>query len=65
VRTPKPVQARLHGAVVAALNDPTIREKLLASGALPAPTSPDEFAEFLRSELAKWGRVVRDNNIKE
>jgi tripartite-type tricarboxylate transporter receptor subunit TctC len=65
VRTPRPVQAKLHDAVIAALTDPVIRGKLLASGALPSPTSAEELGEFLRMELAKWGRVVRENNIKE
>jgi hypothetical protein len=35
------------------------------SGAVPAPTSSTEFAAMLASELARWGRVVREKNIKE
>jgi tripartite-type tricarboxylate transporter receptor subunit TctC len=64
-RTPKPVLAKIHGAVLAALNDRDVYGKLLASGAVPSPTSPEELGALLRSELIKWGRVVRENDIKE
>jgi tripartite-type tricarboxylate transporter receptor subunit TctC len=64
-RTPPAVIARLNGAVLAALNDPTIRDKLVQSGAVPSPTSPAEFSTLLRSELERWGKVVRDKGIKE
>jgi tripartite-type tricarboxylate transporter receptor subunit TctC len=55
----------LHDAVVAVLDAPDIREKLLQSGATPAPMSSAEFGKFLSDELARWGRVVREKNIKE
>ena len=64
-RTPKPALAKLHGAVVAALNDPDISRKLIQSGAVPAPTSAEEFGQLLKVEIDRWGRVVRANNIKE
>jgi tripartite-type tricarboxylate transporter receptor subunit TctC len=64
-RTPPAVIARLNGAIVAALNDPAIRDKLVQSGAVPSPTSPAEFSTLLRSELERWGKVVRDKGIKE
>jgi tripartite-type tricarboxylate transporter receptor subunit TctC len=63
-RTPAPVIAKLHDAVEAALADPELRDKLIASGAIPAPTSPAGFAALLREELDRWGRVVREKNIK-
>jgi tripartite-type tricarboxylate transporter receptor subunit TctC len=64
-RTPPAVVAKLNGAVLAALNDPTIREKLVQSGAIPSPTSPDEFGKLLKSELDRWSKIVRDKGIKE
>jgi tripartite-type tricarboxylate transporter receptor subunit TctC len=63
-RTPAPVIGRLHDAVVAALAVPEISNKLIESGAIPAPTSAQEFGDVLREELARWGRVVREKNIK-
>jgi len=38
---------------------------MIESGAVPAPTTPAEFSAFLRSELGRWGKVVRDKGIKE
>ena len=64
-KTPPAVVAKLHDAVVAVLDAPDIREKLLQSGATPAPMSSAEFGKFLSDELARWGRVVREKNIKE
>jgi tripartite-type tricarboxylate transporter receptor subunit TctC len=64
-RTPPAVIAKLNGAVVAAINDAIVHEKLVQSGAVPAPTSPAEFGQLLRSELERWGRIVRERGIKE
>ena len=35
-----------------------------AVGAEPVPTTPDEFGQFIRSEIAKWGTVVRQAGLK-
>jgi tripartite-type tricarboxylate transporter receptor subunit TctC len=64
VRTPAPAIAKLHDAVVAALADPDMRGKLIASGAIPAATSAADFGKLMREELERWGRVVREKNIK-
>jgi tripartite-type tricarboxylate transporter receptor subunit TctC len=64
-KTPPAAIAKLNAAAAAAINDPAVREKLIQSGAIPAPTSPAEFGQLLREELARWGRVVRDKGIKE
>jgi tripartite-type tricarboxylate transporter receptor subunit TctC len=63
-RTPAPVIAKLHDAVVTALAEPEMRDKLIRSGAIPASTSAAEFAKLMRDELERWGRVVREKNIK-
>jgi len=49
----------------AALADQDVRQKLVNVGAVPAPTTPEEFAQFLRDELARWGKVIREKGIKE
>jgi len=64
-RTSPSIVAKLNGAVTVALNDITVRDKLVQSGAVPAPTSPAEFGELLRSELERWTRIVREKGIKE
>jgi tripartite-type tricarboxylate transporter receptor subunit TctC len=64
-RTPPSIIAKLNGAVTVALNDGTVRDKLVQSGAVPSPTSPSEFGELMRSELERWSRIVREKGIKE
>jgi tripartite-type tricarboxylate transporter receptor subunit TctC len=64
-RTPRPIISKLNQAIAAALADPEINRKLLQSGAIPAPTSPEEFGSQLRDELARWGRIVREKGIKD
>jgi tripartite-type tricarboxylate transporter receptor subunit TctC len=63
-RTPAAVIGKLHDAVTAALAAPDIRDRLIEAGAIPAPTTAEEFGDLLREELARWGRVVREKNIK-
>jgi tripartite-type tricarboxylate transporter receptor subunit TctC len=64
-KTPPAVIAKLNQAVRAALADPAVRDKLVKSGAIPAPTSPEEFGKLLESELARWGKIIREKGIKE
>jgi tripartite-type tricarboxylate transporter receptor subunit TctC len=63
-RTPAPVIAKLNSAVTAALNDPDVGKKLLAAGAIPAPTTPEEMADILKGELARWGKIIKERGIK-
>ena len=46
-------------------NDPHFRDKFLAPNFIfPIVSSPDAFAERIRRESAKWGKVIRDANVK-
>jgi tripartite-type tricarboxylate transporter receptor subunit TctC len=63
-RTPPTVVARLNDAVVSALAAPDLRDRLIRSGAIPSPTTSQELATLMRDELARWGRVVREKNIR-
>jgi tripartite-type tricarboxylate transporter receptor subunit TctC len=56
--TPPEIIAKLNAAITGALKDPEVRERVLAIGADPTPTTPGEFAAFIRSEITKWERVV-------
>jgi tripartite-type tricarboxylate transporter receptor subunit TctC len=57
--TPAPVVARLNEAFTAALRTPDMRERLGRMGAEPAPMSSEQFAQLVRSELAKYEKVVK------
>jgi tripartite-type tricarboxylate transporter receptor subunit TctC len=61
--TPPDVIGRLNAAFVKALNDPAVAEKIRGLGAEPAPSSADNFAQFIRSESVKWGKLIADAGI--
>jgi tripartite-type tricarboxylate transporter receptor subunit TctC len=64
-KTPPAIITRLNRAMKAALADPDINARLLKAGAVPAATTPEEFGQFLRDEIARWGQVIRERGIKE
>jgi tripartite-type tricarboxylate transporter receptor subunit TctC len=63
-RTPPEIIARLNGAIVAALRDPAILERIHLLGAEPMPGTPEEFGRFIRSEYEKWGKVIAESGAK-
>jgi tripartite-type tricarboxylate transporter receptor subunit TctC len=62
--TPPAVIARLNAAVVKAMEEPALRERLTTLGAEPSPGTPEAFREFISSESAKWAKVVSEAGIK-
>jgi tripartite-type tricarboxylate transporter receptor subunit TctC len=62
--TPRAVIDRVHREAVKVLQSADIRERLKADGADPVASSPEEFAAFLRSETAKWAKVVKAVGIQ-
>jgi tripartite-type tricarboxylate transporter receptor subunit TctC len=64
-KTPPAVIAKINAAVNAALNDPPTRDKLVQAGATPVGNTPESFGTFMKAEFDKWGRVVKERNIKD
>jgi tripartite-type tricarboxylate transporter receptor subunit TctC len=64
-KTPPAVIAKLNDAFAKAISDPVVKQKLIDSGAVPVADSPEQFGKFLKEELERWGKLVRDNGIKE
>jgi tripartite-type tricarboxylate transporter receptor subunit TctC len=62
--TPAPVIAKLNAAVVPILKEPDVVKLMGNLGLEPAPSTPDEFAAYIRAEQAKWARVVREAKIQ-
>src|SRR3954471_5299397 len=60
---PKPIIELLHRETVKVLSTPDTREKLAAMGFDPVASTPEEFAEWIRTEIVRWGKVIRDANI--
>lgn len=64
-RTPLTAITRLNEAARAALEDATVRERLLAEGIVAAPPAgPEAFAEFLRTEAERWTPLLRKLDIR-
>jgi tripartite-type tricarboxylate transporter receptor subunit TctC len=57
--TPAPVVAKLNAALVKVLADADVKKKLAEQGAEPYSEKPEQFAEFIRKESAKWSQVVK------
>jgi tripartite-type tricarboxylate transporter receptor subunit TctC len=63
-RTPREIIRKIHSDTVAALDGPLVKEKLEAGGVAVIGSTSDELASFLSSELARWGRIIKDANIR-
>ena len=63
-KTPKDIADKLQRAVVDALKEDEVQQRLKDLGAQPVGSTPAEFAAFLKKEEAKWGEVVRKGDIK-
>jgi tripartite-type tricarboxylate transporter receptor subunit TctC len=62
--TPRPVIARLNGELVRLMHAPDLKERFAAIGIETRTGTPEEFADYIRQEIAKWGKVVRDAGLK-
>ncbi|MGB5080415.1 MAG: tripartite tricarboxylate transporter substrate binding protein [Burkholderiales bacterium] len=61
--TPAPIIHRMNAEVVKALKRPEVEKRLTELGAVPAPSSPEQFARILKSEGDRWGALIRERNI--
>jgi len=62
--TPKEIVAKLNAEINKALNAPDVKEKLASAGIEVAGGSPEQFVEFIKAEMTKWGKVASDANIQ-
>ncbi|MDP2242138.1 MAG: tripartite tricarboxylate transporter substrate binding protein [Burkholderiales bacterium] len=63
-RTPKPVIDRLNAEIRKALATDAMKKHFADFGAEPSPMTPEAFSATVKSEIAKWSKVIRDANIK-
>jgi tripartite-type tricarboxylate transporter receptor subunit TctC len=61
---PADVKSKLHAAIVASLNDPAVKEKLLAQGFEIVADTPEHFAKYQAMEYARWKQLIEARNIK-
>lgn len=62
--TPKPIVAKMNAEIRNILEVPEVRQRLIGQGADPASNTPEEFAAYVKAEMARWGKVVRDTGAK-
>ncbi len=62
--TPKEIIAQLHDMIVKSLGQPDVKDKLAAMAYAPIGNSPEECAAFFKSEMDKWGKVIKDAGLK-
>ena len=62
--TPKPVIDKLNAEVVRVLRTPEMKEKMIGLGTEVVANTPEQFAQYLREEMAKWSKIVKDAGIK-
>ena len=61
--TPRAVVDRLNSEFAKVMADPVIKQRLSESGFEPQTSTPEQFAAYMKSEIAKWQKVIRDSNI--
>ncbi len=63
-KTPPAIIAAMNAALTKVLNDPAVRDRLVAQGMEIVASKPEELAKFLDVEIDRWAKVIRDNKIK-
>jgi tripartite-type tricarboxylate transporter receptor subunit TctC len=63
-RTPREVIAKINADVIKIVNAPELRERLKAEGSDPVGNSTEQYAAFLRDEVAKWAKVIKFAGVK-
>ena len=62
--TPRNVITRLNAELVKVMHSPEMKDKLAATGTEARTSTPEEFAAYIKSEMAKWGDVIRKAGVK-
>jgi tripartite-type tricarboxylate transporter receptor subunit TctC len=62
-RTPAPIVAKMHDAFAEALRQPSVKSQLEEAGLTILASDSASFGDFLETEVARWGKVVKDNHI--
>jgi tripartite-type tricarboxylate transporter receptor subunit TctC len=63
-KTPAPVLDRLNAEIVRTINTPEMKERLATLAFTPVGDTREQFARFIKAEIAKWGKAVRESGAK-
>jgi tripartite-type tricarboxylate transporter receptor subunit TctC len=62
--TPKPIIDVLNGEIVKAIGSKDVKDRLAAAGVEPTGSSPQEVGARLKSEVARWEKIVKESGIR-
>ena len=63
-KTPQPIVKKLNGEIVRILGLPEVREKMSGQGLIPGGNTSEELGVFLKAEIAKWSKLIKEANIR-
>jgi tripartite-type tricarboxylate transporter receptor subunit TctC len=63
--TPRAIQEKLNADVVKALESADVKKKFLEQGMVSFPSTQDEFANYLQTNIAKYTKIVKESGIKK
>ena len=64
VGTPAAIIRRLNQEIIKVLDTADVKAKLFSAGAERAPSTPEELSALIKSDMIKWGRVIKDAGLK-
>jgi len=64
-KTPEAIIKRINQEVVRFVNTPEAKERFLNGATEPIGSSPEVFAAFIRSDMSKWGKIIKDSGIRD
>ncbi|MEI6506744.1 MAG: tripartite tricarboxylate transporter substrate-binding protein, partial [Planctomycetota bacterium] len=62
--TPKPIVDALNREIVKAIDTKDVRDRLAAAGVDPRSSSTEELDALLKSEVARWGKIIKDSGVR-
>ena len=62
--TPRDIVARLNAEIVKILNSAEVRERFAKQGVEVQTSTPEQFGDFVKAEVARWAKVIKDAGIK-
>jgi tripartite-type tricarboxylate transporter receptor subunit TctC len=63
-KLPKPILTRLHAEIVKIMQEPDIRQRILADGSEVVVNTPEQFLQYMHADLAKWAKLVKESGAK-
>jgi tripartite-type tricarboxylate transporter receptor subunit TctC len=63
-KTPPEIVKKINDVIVAAMETKEFRDHLATLGAEPRPQTPEEFGRYINADVAKWSKVVKDNDVQ-